>query len=251
MTVSGEGDTPAGVLIMGTWRLVLALAAEACQRSRTANRSSTSRTTIRPKAKGSPPPWYIRRRRVGVWLFGGCRIVDAYARRIIGWRTATSMTTTLVLDAIEHAIWTRERQSWDVKDVVHHHDRGAQYMSIAFTECLAEAGIQPSVGAVGSSHDNSLVETINEVFKTELIKPRSPWRTVDQVELATVECELVQPPAALPALRGSPVRRDGSHHPTFNNQPGFPSSCHTKSLRTHRRRIQFYSSGFGRSLTTP
>ncbi|MGY1984410.1 IS3 family transposase, partial [Nocardia gipuzkoensis] len=114
-------------------------------------------------------------------------VADAYARRIIGWRTATSMTTALVLDVIEHAIWTRERQGWDVKDVVHHHDHGSQYMSVAFTERLAEAGIQPSVGAVGSAYDNALAETINGLFKTELIKPRAPWRTVDQVEVATAE----------------------------------------------------------------
>lgn len=114
-------------------------------------------------------------------------VVDAYARRIIGWRTATSMTTALVLDAIEHAIWTREREGWNVKDVVHHTDRGSQYTSIAVTERLAEAGIQPSVGAVGSSFDNALAETINGLYKTELIKPRAPWRTVDQVELATAE----------------------------------------------------------------
>ncbi|WP_373864846.1 IS3 family transposase [Nocardia pseudovaccinii] len=114
-------------------------------------------------------------------------VVDAYARRIIGWRTGTSMTTALVLDAIEHAIWTRNREGWDVKDVVHHNDRGSQYTSIAFTERLAEAGIQPSVGAVGSSYDNALAETINGLYKTELIKPRAPWRTVDHVELATAE----------------------------------------------------------------
>ncbi len=114
-------------------------------------------------------------------------VVDAYARRIVGWRTATSMTTALVLDAIEHAIWTRERAGWDVKDVVHHNDRGSQYTSIAFTERLADAGIQPSVGAVGSSYDNALAETINGLYKTELIKPRAPWRTVDHVELATAE----------------------------------------------------------------
>ncbi|WP_424769582.1 IS3 family transposase [Nocardia brasiliensis] len=114
-------------------------------------------------------------------------VIDAYARRVIGWRTATSMTTALVLDAIEHAIWTRERQGWDIKDVVHHNDHGSQYTSIAFAERLAEAGIQPSVGAVGSSYDNALAETINGLFKTELIKPRAPWRTVDQVELATAE----------------------------------------------------------------
>ncbi|WP_280498856.1 IS3 family transposase [Nocardia farcinica] len=114
-------------------------------------------------------------------------VIDAYARRIIGWRTGTTMTTALVLDAIEHAIWTRERAGWDVKDVVHHTDRGAQYTSIAFTERLAEAGIQPSVGAVGSSYDNALAETINGLYKTELIKPRGPWRNADQVEFATAE----------------------------------------------------------------
>lgn len=114
-------------------------------------------------------------------------VVDAYARRIIGWRTSTSMTTGLVLDAIEHAIWTRNRDGWDVKEVVHHNDRGSQYTSIAFTERLTEAGIQPSVGAVGSSYDNALAETTNGLYKTELIKPRAPWRTVDHVELATAE----------------------------------------------------------------
>ncbi|WP_425299416.1 IS3 family transposase [Nocardia cyriacigeorgica] len=114
-------------------------------------------------------------------------VIDAYARRILGWRLSTSMTTTLVLDAIEHAIWTREREGWNVKDVVHHTDRGSQYTAIAFTERLAEAGIQPSVGAVGSSYDNALAETINGLYKTELIKPRGPWRSVDQVEFATAE----------------------------------------------------------------
>ncbi|MGY1941759.1 IS3 family transposase [Nocardia gipuzkoensis] len=114
-------------------------------------------------------------------------VIDAYARRIIGWRTGTTMTTSLVLDAIEHAIWTRERAGRDVKNVVHHTDRGSQYTSIAFTERLAEAGIQPSVGAVGSSFDNALAETINGLYKTELIKPRGPWRSVDHVEFATAE----------------------------------------------------------------
>jgi len=73
----------------------------------------------------------------------------------------------------------------DLKDVVHHTDRGSQYTSIRFTQRLAEAGIQPSVGAVGSSYDNALAETINGLYKTELIKPHKPWRTIDDVELAT------------------------------------------------------------------
>ncbi|GAS98780.1 transposase, partial [Mycolicibacterium canariasense] len=113
-------------------------------------------------------------------------VTDAYARRILGWRVAATMATSMVLDAIEQAIWTRHQQGvMDLKDVVHHTDRGSQYTSIRFTERLAEAGIQPSVGAVGSSYDNALAETINGLYKTELIKPRKPWRTIEDVELAT------------------------------------------------------------------
>ncbi|MGA7135404.1 MAG: IS3 family transposase [Mycobacterium sp.] len=113
-------------------------------------------------------------------------VTDAYARRILGWRVAATMTTTMVLDSIEQAIWTRQQEGvLDLKDVVHHTDRGSQYTSIRFSERLAEAGIQPSVGAVGSSYDNALAETINGLYKTELIKPGKPWRTIDDVELAT------------------------------------------------------------------
>jgi putative transposase len=115
-------------------------------------------------------------------------VVDAYARRILGWRVASTMATSMVLDGIEQAIWTRQREGqFNLKDVVHHSDRGSQYTSIRFTERLAEAGIEPSVGAVGSSYDNALAETINGLYKTELIKPRKPWRTIEQVELATAE----------------------------------------------------------------
>jgi putative transposase len=115
-------------------------------------------------------------------------VIDAYARRILGWRVATTMSTTMVLDSIEQAIWTRQREGvFDLKGVVHHTDRGSQYTSIRFAERLAEAGIQPSVGAVGSSYDNALAESINGLYKTELIKPRKPWRTVDEVEYATAK----------------------------------------------------------------
>jgi putative transposase len=115
-------------------------------------------------------------------------VVDAYARRILGWRVASTMATSMVLDAIEQAIWTRQKEGvMDLNDVVHHTDRGSQYTSIRFSERLAEAGIQPSVGAVGSSYDYALAETINGLYKTELIRPRKPWRTVEEVELATAE----------------------------------------------------------------
>lgn len=115
-------------------------------------------------------------------------VIDAYARRIVGWRTATTMTSQLVLDAIEHAIWTRERDGIeDLTGLIHHNDRGNQYTSIAFTDRLLEAGIDASIGATGNSYDNALAETINGLYKTELIKARGPCRTVDQVEVATLE----------------------------------------------------------------
>jgi putative transposase len=115
-------------------------------------------------------------------------VIDAYARRILGWRCSTSMTTPLVLDAIEHAIWTRQRDGvTDLNGVVHHNDRGSQYTSVAFTERLIDAGIDASIGATGSSYDNALAETINGLYKTELIKPRGPWRNLEQVEIATLE----------------------------------------------------------------
>lgn len=113
-------------------------------------------------------------------------VIDAYARRILGWRVAATMATTMVLDSIEQAIWTRTREGvLDLNDVVHHSDRGSQYTSIRFTERLAEAGIQPSVGAVGSSYDNALAETIIGLYKTELIHRGKPWKTVEDVETAT------------------------------------------------------------------
>ena len=114
-------------------------------------------------------------------------VTDAYARRILGWRTGPTMTTQLVLDALEQAIWTRQRAGSDMGSVVAHSDRGSQYTSIRYSERLETAGIAASVGSVGDSFDNALAETVNGLYKTELIKPRRPWRTVDEVELATAE----------------------------------------------------------------
>ena len=115
-------------------------------------------------------------------------VIDAYARRILGWRTATTMTTDIVLDAVEQAIWTRSRSGvTNLAGLVHHNDRGSQYTSIRFSERLAQAGIAASVGSIGDSFDNALAETINGLYKTELIKPRKPWRSVEEVELATAE----------------------------------------------------------------
>jgi putative transposase len=115
-------------------------------------------------------------------------VIDAYSRRVLGWRAATSMTTALVLDAVEQAIWVRARDGIaDLTGLVHHTDAGSQYTSIAFTDRLAVAGVDPSVGSVGDAFDNALAESVIGLFKTELIKPRGPWRTVEQVEIATLE----------------------------------------------------------------
>ena len=114
-------------------------------------------------------------------------VIDAYARRILGWRTGSTMSTQLVLDALKQAIWTRGRARADLTSVVAHSDRGSQYTAIRYSERLEQAGIAGSVGSVGDSFDNALAETINGLFKTELIKPRGPWRTLEQVEYATAE----------------------------------------------------------------
>jgi putative transposase len=115
-------------------------------------------------------------------------VIDAYSRRILGWRTATSMRTSLVLDALEMAIWARGRHGvTDLSGLIHHHDAGSQYTSIAFTERLAAAGVDASVGSIADAYDNALAESTIGLFKTELIKPGGPWRSCDQVEIATLE----------------------------------------------------------------
>jgi transposase InsO family protein len=110
-------------------------------------------------------------------------VIDVYARRIVGWRVARSMRTDLVLDALEQALWSRP----ETRGVVHHSDRGSQYLSIRYSERLEQAGAEPSVGSVGDSYDNALAESIIGLYKTEVIRHRGPWRNIDAVEYATLE----------------------------------------------------------------
>jgi putative transposase len=110
-------------------------------------------------------------------------VIDVFARRIIGWRVSRSMHAELVLDALEQAVWSRS----GIKGVVHHSDRGSQYLSIRYTERLAEVGAQPSVGSVGDSYDNALAETVIGLYKAEVIHRRGPWRNLEAVEYATLE----------------------------------------------------------------
>ncbi len=117
------------------------------------------------------------------WLYVAF-VIDVYARRIVGWRVSSTMRTDFVLDALEQALYDRQPAS---DTLVHHSDRGSQYLSIRYTERLAEAGIEPSVGSRGDSYDNALAETINGLYKAELIHRRAPWKSRESVELATLQ----------------------------------------------------------------
>ena len=110
-------------------------------------------------------------------------VVDAYSRRIVGWRVSGSLRSDLALDALDQALYDRQH----TESLVHHSDRGVQYLSICYTERLAEAGIEPSVGSVGDSYDNALAESIIGLYKTEVIRHRGPWRNMEHVEFETLK----------------------------------------------------------------
>src|SRR4029450_10537510 len=107
-------------------------------------------------------------------------VIDVFARRIVGWRGSGPLRTDLALDALEQAIY--DRCDDDTGDLVHHSDRGTQYLSIRYTERLGDAGHQVSVGSRGDAYDNALAETVIGLFKTEVIRPRGPWRSLETVE---------------------------------------------------------------------
>jgi transposase InsO family protein len=110
-------------------------------------------------------------------------VIDVFARSIVGWRVSRSLRSDLALDALEQALHARSPTG----DLVHHSDRGGQYLAIRYTERLAEAGIERSVGSAGDSYDNALAETVIGLYKTEVIRRRGPWRNIDMVEYATLE----------------------------------------------------------------
>jgi transposase InsO family protein len=110
-------------------------------------------------------------------------VIDVFARRIVGWRVSTSLKTELVLDALEQALHARS----DTDGLIHHSDRGCQYLSLRYSERLAECGIRPSVGSSGDSYDNALAESIIGLFKTEVIEHRRPWKSIEAVEFAVFQ----------------------------------------------------------------
>jgi len=145
-------------------------------------------------------------------------VIDAYSRRIVGWRVSSSLRTDLALDALEQAIYDRSHE--EIEGLVHHSDRGVQYLSIRYTERLVEAGIEPSVGSVGDSYDNAMAESVIGLFKTEVIRRRGPWRQIEDVEFATLEWvswfngrRLLEPIGYLP-----PVEYEEANHGTQTAQ---------------------------------
>ncbi|WP_449229764.1 IS3 family transposase [Azospirillum argentinense] len=112
-------------------------------------------------------------------------VIDTFARKIVGWRVSRTAHAGFVLDALEQAL--HDRRPAKGSGLIHHSDRGSQYVAIRYTERLTEAGVEPSVGSVGDSYDNALAETINGLYKTEVIRRRGPWRTLEAVEFATLE----------------------------------------------------------------
>ncbi len=142
--------------------------------------------------------------------------LDVFARRIVGWRVSSSMTTDFVLDALEQALYARQPQR--DSSLVHHSDRGSLYVTIRYSERLAEAGVEPSVGSKGDSYDNALAETINGLYKAELIHRRAPWKTKEASELATLEgC-----PGSTPTACSNPSATSRPQRPrqtTTSNSP--------------------------------
>jgi len=152
-------------------------------------------------------------------------VVDAFSRFIVGWQASRSLRTDLALDALEMAIWRRQAQ---LDGLVHHSDRGSQYLAIRYTERLADAGAVASVGSRGDSFDNALAETIIGLYKTELIRRRGPWKGIDQVEYATLEWvdwfnhrRLLEPIGHLPPaeFEAAHWRREGPGSTSGLNQP--------------------------------
>jgi putative transposase len=111
-------------------------------------------------------------------------IIDVHSRFVVGWRVSSSMTTDLVMDALEMAVFNRRTRL--INDVIAHSDAGSQYTSIRYTERLAEIGAQPSIGSIGDSYDNALAESMNGLYKTELIRRRGPWRNAEHLEIETL-----------------------------------------------------------------
>ena len=192
------------------------------------------------------------------WVYAAF-VTDVFSRRVVGWQLSKNLRTDLTLDALEMGIWTRQRAERDVSGLVHHSDRGVQYLAVRYTQRVAEVGAVTSVGTTGDSYEIALAEALNSLFKAELIRNKGPWKNIDDLEIAVAkyvhwfnhrrlhgEISLVPPPAhenhyfrhnPAPATAGAPVQ-----------------SLHTTQGETYRKPTGIHRSnvGFGaRSLCTP
>jgi transposase InsO family protein len=176
-------------------------------------------------------------------------VIDAYARRIVGWRVSRSAEASFVLDALEQAIHARRPASGG--GLIHHSDRGSQYLSIRYTERLGDAGIAPSVGSVGDSDDNALAETVIGLFKTEVIRRLGPWRSLEAVEIATLQWvdwfnhrRLLEPIGNIPPAEAEANSGRGRAAPRRRSE--VMARRRTRRRRTRRRRKARISTPFGR-----
>jgi putative transposase len=120
------------------------------------------------------------------WVYAAF-VIDVFSRRVVGWQLSTSLRTDLALDALEMGLWTRQREGRDPHGLIHHSDKGVQYVAIRYTQRLADAGAVASVGSTGDSYDNALAEAFNSLFKAELIRNKGPWKSIDDLEIAVAE----------------------------------------------------------------
>ncbi|MCD1144992.1 IS3 family transposase [Kocuria sp. LUK] len=120
------------------------------------------------------------------WVYAAF-VIDVFSRRVVGWQLSTSLRTDLALDALEMGLWTRAHQGHDTSGVIHHSDKGVQYVAVRYTQRLAEAGAVASVGSTSDSYDNALAEAFNSLFKAELIRHKGPWKSIDDLEIAVAE----------------------------------------------------------------
>ncbi|WP_235005928.1 IS3 family transposase [Nocardiopsis sp. JB363] len=161
-------------------------------RTTTGSRASDTRPDLVERAFTADAPnqlWvaditYIRT--FAGWVYAAF-VIDVHSRRVVGWQVARSLHTNLALDALEMAVWNRSHVGRRIDGLIHHSDRGVQYLAVRYTQRLAEAGAVASVGTTGDSYDNALAEAFNSLFKAELIRNRGPWKSLDEVEIAVAE----------------------------------------------------------------
>jgi putative transposase len=219
-------------------RLMGELHLEGARRGKTRRTTTPDAATVRPadlverdfSASRPNQLWVADLTYVATWsgFVYVALVVDAFSRFLVGWQASRSLRTDLALDALEMAVWQRHG---DLEGLVHHSDRGSQYLSIRYTERLAEAGAACSVGSRGDSYDNALAETIIGLYKTELIGRRGPWKGLDEVEYATLEWvdwfnhrRLLEPIGSVPPAEfEAAFRRE--------EDPGYPVRLKHPSLR--------------------